>query len=560
MAKDIPHMTRNGTQDSRHDEDRQGGKMLTVDDFAAVDVEGPISDSNRVDCASLGQLFSIASSEQETAGNETAAQVFRLLDQIAHMTFKPEDSAEPYGPQYMLADGRRSIVPDDLKGQQSRVLAAIAPGIRNPGLRARLADVAWHNDRASKVLAQVAINAYCDSIRLVRDGQAEIPHTPTNAIGHRGCNMLRRACQIAYATGWKDPERAELRSLIQAVAHEAIDRGHFRDFLDANKLCLQYSIGDTSTIAASAETLASLSTLDPHLSQDLWNLAAEAHRRSGNSQERDRCRVSSAECHVTMADAASGKGMVAASSLMDAIEALRQLPNTKERRQELEKRLRKAQSYIADEMGEISTEFDLTEFVEHARRAVMGVGLAQAIGEFACLTKSPDPSDLRSMVEEQAQEHPISSMMRRSVHDDEGKVVAKSRGYFEVETDDDAARPLIANNESIRRQIDVNGLIEPARRVIHAEHALNLRDFHRMLQKDRESLERIFGAAIVFEIENIFDVRHGPTIRHRLAHGLISGDQCFGSDSIYACWFIFRLCCVPLFSVWQEVADRLDRL
>ena len=56
-----------------------------------------------------------------------------------------------------------------------------------------------------------------------------------------------------------------------------------------------------------------------------------------------------------------------------------------------------------------------------------------------------------------------------------------------------------------------------------------------MLTNERETLERILGPAIVFEIENLFDYRAGPALRHQLAHGLFSASQCYDTDSIYAC-------------------------
>ena len=88
-------------------------------------------------------------------------------------------------------------------------------------------------------------------------------------------------------------------------------------------------------------------------------------------------------------------------------------------------------------------------------------------------------------------------------------------------------------------------------RVLHAASVI--------LKKDRGSLEGILGKAIVFEIENLFDFRGGPVLRHRVAHGLVSADECYGTESIYACWFVFRFFCLPLFPHWEEVAERLDR-
>lgn len=79
-----------------------------------------------------------------------------------------------------------------------------------------------------------------------------------------------------------------------------------------------------------------------------------------------------------------------------------------------------------------------------------------------------------------------------------------------------------------------------------------------MLEKDRVSLEKIFGPAIVFEIEDLFHFRGGPALRHQAAHGLVSDEACNGTDAIYACWFIFRLCCLHVAERWDELAEWMD--
>ena len=446
---------------------------VTIDDFHAVDVEAPIRDSSNVDCTSLGGLYATAASEQSDIGNTLEHQVFRLLASIAHMTFKPEDRAEPYAPQWVMGN-RRSIIPADLKGEQSRALANMASGIRNPGLRARLADIAWYNDRSSQTMAQVAISAYCETIESVVDGRAEIRYAPQGAVGRHGSQLLRRACQIARATGWKDPEASRLKSLMQTVLRQAPERGHVGDFVNLARLSMQFSPSDASVTATTAETLAASPAIDPHLSRELWQLAASAHDRSDNPGDALRCRVSAAECYVTLAEAAGGTGMVASSHLMDAIRDLRNLPDTKERRSELQGKLRQAQAHIRDEMRVISTEVDLTDRVSEARRVVGGASLASAIWQFVNLSRSPAPGELKNAVEQQARDHPLSTMMPRSIHDDDNKVVANSPGYTGNEADDDAIRALIAQLESKRRSLDVAGLIEPARCTIHAEHGLDL--------------------------------------------------------------------------------------
>ena len=126
--------------------------------------------------------------------------------------------------------------------------------------------------------------------------------------------------------------------------------------------------------------------------------------------------------------------------VMDTIQALRRLPNTRERRQELEVKLRRAQASVRDQMGVTSTQFDLTEFIKHARQCVSGVSLPQALGQFADLAdlvRSPDPDALRDEARRVAEEHPLSSIMPSTMVDEDGKVIAKSPGMLGDQRDSD---------------------------------------------------------------------------------------------------------------------------
>ncbi|HCL63815.1 MAG TPA: hypothetical protein DIC56_03015 [Rhizobium sp.] len=68
-----------------------------------------------------------------------------------------------------------------------------------------------------------------------------------------------------------------------------------------------------------------------------------------------------------------------------------------------------------------------------------------------------------------------------------------------------------------------------------------------MFDQMRAEIVEVFGSAIVTDIESVFLSQPGPTIRHEVAHGLMSDGAPFGADSAYACWLIFRLCLIPLF-------------
>ena len=191
----------------------QGLTVVTKDDFVAADLEAPIRDSNNVDCWSLANLYDEAATKHAESKHGIEFRVFGLLSAVSNMHFKPKDRAEPFGPFFVM-NGRRGIIPADLRGDQTVIFSELVPIIQNSGLRARLADIAWFNNRALAAMAQQAINAYCEAIQRVFDGKSEFFNGDRIVSGVAGCDMLLRAVQIARATGWKDPEASRLTDLI----------------------------------------------------------------------------------------------------------------------------------------------------------------------------------------------------------------------------------------------------------------------------------------------------------------------------------------------------------
>ena len=607
---------------------KQSAVPVTAEEFATVDIEAPISGSKSVHCRVLSQLYNTAAFEAEESGHNSEVRVFNLLNNITYIHFKPEDRSEPFGPAFKDG-GRPGMIPSDLQGDQSTAIAGIVPSIQNAGLRARLADIVWCNDQKRADMAKQAVGAYCEAAQSVLDRKANFLEEDEQASGDEGRKILRRACQIADATGSKNPEASQLNSLVCTVVQNAFERRDPRGFVYSAKIALDFRIGDAASIASNAETIASLGDIDELWSGDLWKLAADARGKSGNQRDRESCLVNLTETFVTRAEAPDCTPVTSTGLYMDAIKALMKLPNTGERRSELKEKLRHVQASVNDGMAEISTEIDLTEQVRRTQQAVGGRSLSQALKNFAILACSPDPDNLREEAERLVKENPIFADIPRSITDEEGKVIAKSPGLRGKGSEDELAmRHLILCNEGMRRSLVVAGSIEPARQQIQSEHAIGFgalrpiveltpfvpanrvdlvttgllrffdgdfhsalhilclqlehslrhvlelagvdsttirsdmtqknRTLHVMLDKEREPLEKILSPAIVFEIENLFDFRGGPSLRHRLAHGLVSAAEFHTSDAIYACWFMFRLYCLPLLSDWDRVAQKLD--
>jgi hypothetical protein len=68
-----------------------------------------------------------------------------------------------------------------------------------------------------------------------------------------------------------------------------------------------------------------------------------------------------------------------------------------------------------------------------------------------------------------------------------------------------------------------------------------------LYEQMRSELDKTFTRPITEDIERVFISKPGPYLRHAVAHGLLHDGSPYGSDAIYGCWLIFRLCLLPLF-------------
>ena len=78
------------------------------------------------------------------------------------------------------------------------------------------------------------------------------------------------------------------------------------------------------------------------------------------------------------------------------------------------------------------------------------------------------------------------------------------------------------------------------------------RSLDAIIANHRGDLLEMMGEPLLDELNRIFNLQPGPTLRHDVAHGQLSGGQCHSADVIYACWLLYRVCCLPLLTRWDE--------
>ncbi|HDL7734722.1 DUF4209 domain-containing protein [Yersinia enterocolitica] len=72
-----------------------------------------------------------------------------------------------------------------------------------------------------------------------------------------------------------------------------------------------------------------------------------------------------------------------------------------------------------------------------------------------------------------------------------------------------------------------------------------------LLESLRPQLEEIFGVDLINEIDLLFNYKPGPALRHEMAHGKLSAGDCYYPTTVYACWLIYHITCLPLINSWK---------
>lgn len=80
-----------------------------------------------------------------------------------------------------------------------------------------------------------------------------------------------------------------------------------------------------------------------------------------------------------------------------------------------------------------------------------------------------------------------------------------------------------------------------------------------LFESMRNELDEKFTLNITADIERLFLNKPGPQLRHDVAHGLMDDGDPYGSDAIYACWLIFRLCLLPLMQHQKELRADFNK-
>lgn len=501
--------------------------IVTAQDFTECSWKNALANEEREGYSSMWQAFSSAARKASEDDRPSHGKVLWLLADACSMMLSPKSLNEPFRP-FMVIEGRRSVVPDDLSESDIAFYAEIVEVIDDSWLKARVADLVWLKQRPRDVrFALAAIDAYrlipLDTETWIRGG---------HECWERAIS-LARMLKAGAGTRLAEMETAIFDAFNNATKDSGFLALWLADLLDT------YGLGRThaTTIAQKLNAMAVEfeEAGDLHRSREFFGAASRWFIRAGDEAKSVEMTVAVAEGWVKEAIARISSEqpshMVAASLYEKAIQIYRSIPRSlralhrgDERIAELHRHMNDAGEKSLDELGEVKTPgVDITELVENARKSVSGKSVQDALFSFANIYRGARVDQIRTAAEKILQQS-IFRRLAGSTHlSRDGRVIAKQpAAEFEnaAASDDPALWGQMVHDYQILINIVVHGNIWPAHEVLLQEHRLREEDFIGLASQSPivpPGRERLFGKALYAGFDRDFTVSMhllAPQIEH----------------------------------------------
>lgn len=506
MTGEIEDQDPQTASDDDQEEEQQGARrLITANMIADVDLAAVLTPVAEDDDYAVETQLRSAEREARAAGDIDRADVLELFASIMFIAVRPDDEVNPFAAK-LIMDGRRSMIPDDIVGEQSGVLADVVESLPNAHLRAKVGDIVFYNNRKHWKAAAVAIEAYCEIAQgRLDDTIRPRPSRPADSIMDV-VEPLARATALTRLT----KKRGEIPDVVQqsllACYDAALAGNHYVVFVKTAELGLWYAILEAGRVANDAEALARSAPAGtyPEAVKRVWIIAADCHNRLNDKDSANRCRMEAAEQTLKMRDE-SDQPAVKAHWTKAALGEMRHLSGSRERVQQLRDELRGLQLAAQDDFGTFTTPMDLAEARDEIEGLFDGISFADACRHFYHMSEAPSKQELRDIVLDLARKHPLSAMISSSYYDSEGREAARAPAMpADGAPSEDWFKAEAARYMDVLMFQQVRGKIEPARlsiaqRIsIQERHVLPIAEASVFVSPEREALFAI-GFARMFQ-------------------------------------------------------------
>lgn len=452
-------------------------EVISLDNLQALDVNALLAGNHGSDTYALTKVLREQRDDAEREGNEGRRKSLGLLHDVLNIHLRANDRAEPFGPMFQGPDGR-TCTASDFRGEQSSVFGELAGLIEHPVLRARLADVAWYNDRKRGDFGKLAVEAYCEIIKRRLAGELYRTHgddTHLVDIADIAVRMMTVAARVHNISALP----FSITNVLDTLFGACIDARSYVAFCELADIGLGYDIFGWDKILKGAEAIISDTEGQdyPMAVQGVWELAERGYAKLGDKDNQKRAQNAIVEQDLKMRSQV-GQASAEAYWVRVAIDKLRRFGGNKERVADLRKELRELEDASLDDFAGIPYSLDISELASGTVALFETLTLPDILVQFALLSQPQSKEALERDADESSQKFIFSSLFSGSHADREGKVYAQTDAKPDGDSDKTdwyKAQALMACE--MHRQLVVGGRIDPARRFIMSTFPLEQRHF-----------------------------------------------------------------------------------
>jgi Domain of unknown function (DUF4209) len=447
---------------------------VTFEEVAGFDWQKLIEESDTRDCVHYHTALYAKASEYEKVKNEVGVRVFRFLGSLASLHLNENSPDQPFEPMIRTSTGR-SAVTDDYSEVDLETIKKLVPLVRDSEFRARLADVLWLRTLDNDA-AETAIDAYIKSATNLEDRDMWPRFFP----------QVERALRLAATIGKRRKPFKEVVKFIDGLIRRSAPEDSGLLTARAMELLLEHGEGDATELIRISKELALRAEKNENwlFARTYWDLNAQWNERAKRKKDAQEARIRSAETFLSDSEAALGRDQssyfTAAHFLSQGLEALRRAGASRERLEEIHKKLLQYNKRSTDELREYAApEIDISALVAKASDLVKGKSLRDATLSLAIGQPTTRVKELRQQVEKNAKEFPFAHLFSAVALDDQGRVIAQKPSLLTSDPDqiEGAIRAEMFHHAHIGWQLRVQGFVNPARAQIWEEHHPSASDF-----------------------------------------------------------------------------------
>lgn len=583
------------------------------EDFTSVDLNMPVTDSSSVDVSEVGVLYENAANKAEVEGRNAERRAYSMIGALCSFYLKADELNEPFG--VLFQDGNsRTALPEDFRGAPEKLLEKHGLAFRNSALRARVHDTLWLLNKSRVQSAQTALQGYIDVVRAVRDKTVKEDVHPifcaehlrralqiANALGRdkeksvnaRELTARLRArayreervpefclmSELDFDFRISEPKNvateAESLAQRQLAFHDQhrlwhlAARGYSLDKAEEEKnRCLTHAAEALVKVAEAGKGSAIYEShwLETAIAE-LGNVPGSRERRRElkhrlidvQSNIFDEMKPFSQEADisemVTAAQSAvSGKPFIVALANFARMMSSPNVEDLHERAVEMIAKFPLSGLFprtAVDGDGKPVHRYPGSN--EDDGAILQQIDQAESIRRHLMVSGIIEPARQTILSEHCVTDRWLEPLCVHSPFVPAGHEAVYARGFARFLQGD-----MIGAIHVLAPQLE-NSLRDVLRRHGHDVVKVNSDktqedvSLSAMLEKLRPAVDEIFGSALAADIDRMFNSRSGPNLRNRVAHGLMDAGSPWGADVIYGCWLILRVCCLPLFPVWDKV-------